>query len=162
VADDADAEDILQDVFVKVQRGLGSLRSADKTEAWVYQIARNAITDHYRTRRPTEDLPRDLPQPEDATGEEGRAALLAAFRRMIDALPEPYREAVRLVELDGLTQRELAARLGISHSGAKSRVQRGRTLLKDMLLECCRIELDRRGGIVDCQPRNQGDCSECP
>lgn len=162
VADDASAEDILQNVFVKVQQRLGTLRGEEKIEAWVCQIARNAIVDHYRTIRPADELPDYLPQPpDDAADEAEKAALLAAFRRMITQLPEPYRQAVQLTEMEGLTQQELATRLGISLSGAKSRVQRGRAMLKDMLLECCRFEFDRRGGIVGCERREKAECPEC-
>lgn len=162
VADDASAEDILQNVFVKVQQRLGTLRGVEKIEAWVHQIARNVIVDHYRSQRPTDELPDNLAQPlEDIADEAEKAGLLAAFRRMITELPEPYREAVQLTELEGLTQQELATRLGISLSGAKSRVQRGRAMLKDMLLECCRFEFDRRGGIVECEPRKKAACEEC-
>jgi RNA polymerase sigma-70 factor (ECF subfamily) len=114
------------------------------------------------SQRPADELPDDLAQPpEDFTDEAEKAALLASFRRMITELPEPYREAVQLTELEGLTQQELATRLGISLSGAKSRVQRGRAMLKDMLLECCRFEFDRRGGIVGCEPRKKAACKEC-
>ena len=162
VTDDASAEDILQNVFLKVQQRLGTLRGAEKIEAWVHQIARNAIVDHFRSQRPTDELPDDLAQPfESLTDEAEKAALLASFRRMITALPEPYREAIQLTELEGLTQQQLATRLGISLSGTKSRVQRGRAMLKDMLLECCRFEFDRRGGIVECEPRKKAACEEC-
>jgi RNA polymerase sigma-70 factor (ECF subfamily) len=162
VADDASAEDILQNVFLKVQQRLGTLRGVEKIEAWVHQIARNAIVDHFRSQRPMDELPEDLPESfENITDEAEKAALLAAFRRMITELPEPYREAIQLTELDGLAQQELATRLGISLSGAKSRAQRGRVMLKNMLLECCRFEFDRRGGIVDCAPRKKAACEEC-
>jgi RNA polymerase sigma-70 factor (ECF subfamily) len=162
VADDATAEDILQNVFVKVHQRLGSLRSSEKLEAWIYQIARNAIADHFRAQRPTEELTHDLPDMlENIADEEEKAGLLAAFRRMITELPPPYREAIELTELRGLTQQELATHLGISLSGAKSRVQRGRALLKDMLLVCCRFEFDRRGGVIDCEPRRKPVCKEC-
>jgi RNA polymerase sigma-70 factor (ECF subfamily) len=80
---------------------------------------------------------------------------------MIYSLPEPYRDAVVLTELEGLTQRELANRLGISLSGAKSRVQRGRAQLKQMLDECCTFEFDRRGKVIDCTPRAKTGCDEC-
>lgn len=162
VADEAGAEDILQNVFVKIQQRLSTLRGAEKIEAWVYQIARNAIADHYRMQRPTNELPDDLMAPtEIASDEAERAALLASFRRMITELPEPYREAIQLTELEGCTQQQLASRLGISLSGAKSRVQRGRAMLKEMLLECCRFEFDQRGGIVECEPRKKVICAEC-
>ena len=103
-----------------------------------------------------ETLPAELP--EDDAEMEG---FKAAFRRMIYSLPEPYRDALVLTEFEGLTQKELAERLGISLSGAKSRVQRGREQLKVMLHEWCAFEFDRRGRVIECQPRASGGCQEC-
>jgi RNA polymerase sigma-70 factor, ECF subfamily len=80
---------------------------------------------------------------------------------MIYSLPEPYRDALVLTEFDGLTQKELAERLGISLSGAKSRVQRGKEQLKRMLHDCCTFEFDRRGRVIDCEPRGNSGCKEC-
>jgi RNA polymerase sigma-70 factor, ECF subfamily len=160
VADPATAEDLLQDVFVKIQKRLGQLDYPAKLEGWIYLIARNAIIDHYRTRRETVEVPDTLPaEPEESNAEVEE--LKAAFRRMIYHLPEPYREAVVLTELNGLTQQALAMRLGISLSGAKSRVQRGRAQLRQMLDECCTFEFDRRGKVIDCEPRKQAACTEC-
>ncbi len=90
-----------------------------------------------------------------------REALKASFRRMIHRLPGPYREAILLTEFEGLSQVEMARRLGISVSGAKSRVQRGRQQLKNMLLDCCHFEFDRRGRVFDCQAR-RNDCPQSP
>ena len=160
VADPATAEDILQDVFVKIQARLGQLKDATKLQGWIYLIARNAIIDHYRTRKETVPVPEELVA-ETEPQSEVIEALKAALRRMIDSLPEPYREALVLTELEGLTQQELANRVGISLSGAKSRVQRGREQLKAMLTECCAFEFDRRGRVFDCTPHQQSDCNEC-
>ncbi len=160
VADPATAQDILQDVFVKIQKRLGQLQDPAKLEGWIYLITRNAIIDHYRTRKKTVEVPETLPAEPDANNGEIEE-LKASFRRMIYSLPEPYREAVVLTELDGLTQQELATRLGISLSGAKSRVQRGRAQLKQMLDECCTFEFDRRGKVIDCTPREKAGCDEC-
>jgi RNA polymerase sigma-70 factor, ECF subfamily len=160
VADPATAEDILQDVFVKIQKRLGSLRDPAKLEGWIYLIARNAIIDHYRTRKETVEVPETLPAAPD--GDDGELEeLKAAFRRMIYSLPDPYRDALVLTGFDGLTQQELAHRLGISLSGAKSRVQRGRARLKEMLDECCNFEFDRRGKVIGCEPRAKSGCPEC-
>ena len=74
---------------------------------------------------------------------------------MIRTLPARYAEALLLTDIDGLTQAAAAERLGLSLSGMKSRVQRGRRLLKQTLLRCCAVELDRRGGVVDSYPRGQ-------
>lgn len=68
---------------------------------------------------------------------------------MVATLPSSSRTALVLTDLEGMTQREAAERSGLSLSGMKSRVQRARRQLKETFLECCRIELDRRGGIVD-------------
>ena len=160
VTDPATAEDIRQDVFVKIQKRLGQLQDPAKLQGWIYLIARNAIVDHYRTRKETVEVPDTLPvEPNEKDGEVEE--LKGAFRRMIYSLPDPYREAVVMTEFDGLTQQQLADRLGISLSGAKSRVQRGRAQLKQMLDECCTFEFDRRGRVIDCTPRAKGGCQEC-
>ena len=160
VSDPATAEDILQDVFVKIQARLDRLEDPDKLESWVYLIARNAVIDHYRTRKETTGIPESLPAepPENDPEMEG---LKAAFRRMIYSLPDPYRDALVLTAFEGLTQKELARRLGVSLSGAKSRVQRGRAQLKQMLHECCAFEFDRRGRVIECTPREKASCKEC-
>ncbi len=160
VSDPATAEDIRQDVFVKIQKRLGQLQDPAKLQGWIYLIARNAIIDHYRMRKETVEVPDGLPvEPDIDNGEVEE--LKGAFRRMIYSLPDQYREAVVLTEFDGLTQQQLATRLGISLSGAKSRVQRGRAQLKQMLDECCTFEFDRRGKVIGCEPRGQTGCAEC-
>jgi RNA polymerase sigma-70 factor, ECF subfamily len=77
---------------------------------------------------------------------------------MIEALPESYRHAIRLTELRGVAQSEAAKQTGLSVSGMKTRVQRGRRKLKTMLLQCCEIELDNRRGVVAYQLRSGGCC----
>lgn len=160
VADAATAEDILQDVFVKIHGKLDQLENPAKLQSWLYLITRNAIIDHYRTRKPSIEVPESLPAdaPSDDPEMDG---LKAAFRRMLYSLPDPYRDALVLTEFEGLTQKQLAERLGISLSGAKSRVQRGRDQLKKMLFDCCRFEFDRRGRVIDCAPRAKDSCQEC-
>ena len=160
VTDLAAAEDILQDVFVKIQGRLDKLEDPAKLQSWLYLITRNAVIDHYRTRKETIEVPDSLPA-EPPQNDTGMEELKAAFRRMIYSLPEPYRDALVLTEFEGLTQKELAERLGISLSGAKSRVQRARRRLKDEFVTCCELEFDRRGRVIDCQPRSKNKCSEC-
>ncbi len=160
VSDPAAAEDILQDVFLKIQQRLGQLKDWAKLQSWIYLMTRNAIIDYYRTRKETVEMPDGLPFEAD-TGDADVEELKAAFRRMIDNLPEPYREAVLLTEIEGLTQQQFAERLGLSLSGAKSRVQRGRAQLRKMLDECCTFEFDRRGKVIGCEPRAKAGCEEC-
>lgn len=159
VASEQDADDVLQETLAKVHVGLGSLEEEARLEAWLYQVARNAIADHHRSRARTphatlpDDLGREDP-PEDVAAEV--ASWLAP---MMEALDPEDREALRLADLEGITQRELAERLGLSLSGAKSRVQRARKRLRATLESCCRIEQDARGGVVGYTPRS--GCEEC-
>lgn len=153
VPDPHSAEDILQDVFLKIHTRIDTLQQHDRVAAWIYQIARNAIADYYRARRPTTDLSETLVAPDDLTEEDLVPELLPCVAAMVDALPDAYREALRLTEYTGLSQKQLSERLGISFSGAKSRVQRARAKLKQQLLDCCHFQLDHAGRIIDYQPR---------
>jgi RNA polymerase sigma-70 factor, ECF subfamily len=162
VPSDCDADDILQDVFVKIVEKIGSLRDATRIESWVYQIARNAIVDYYRRRTPqpsdpVEEAALACPSPQDDNLNRSVAAWLSST---IARLPETMREAVRLYELEGVSQGEIAKRLGISLSGAKSRIQRGRRQLEKLLHGCCQLELDRRGNVIACQPANADACAQ--
>ena len=156
VWDDADAEDILQQVFIRVHHNLCCQPDSEwgKPESWIYQIARNLIIDHYRRRRETVEIPDSLPADPDVDElvrlePEPEVVLALSLQEMINDLPEPYRQALLLTEYHGLSQKQLAESLGISLSGAKSRVQRARDRLRDMLLQCCHFEFDRRGRILD-------------
>ena len=157
VGNEHDAEDILQQVFLKIQTRLPSLRETEKLQGWLYRIARNAVIDYYRSRRPNEPVPDSLA----IDHEPSRCALeiRLCITTLVDQLDAKYRDAIRLSEFDGLTQAEVAKRLGLSLSGAKSRVQRGREQLKQMLLACCRFKTDRYGNIVDCE--DDCACKHC-
>jgi RNA polymerase sigma-70 factor, ECF subfamily len=151
VTDESSADDILQDVFMRIHTHANSLKDAAKLESWMFQITRNAIVDYYRSQKHEPDISETMPA--DDPDEDDLASQLApCLRAMIQDLPAKYREALVLTEYEGLTQGELAARLDISLSGAKSRVQRAREQLKGILLQCCRFELDRLGKIIDYAP----------
>ena len=139
--------------MLRIHRHAGELERPAAVGAWVHQIARNAIADHYRRasvrrERPSGiDLERhELPVLEGASGEL-RSELAACLGPLLERLAPLHREALALTELEGLTQASAAAQLGLSSSGMKSRVQRGRAQLKELLVACCEIELDRRGGV---------------
>jgi RNA polymerase sigma-70 factor (ECF subfamily) len=151
VNDDATADDITQDVMLKVQTHLDALPPEDRLPAWLLRLARNAVIDHYRAhavRRHADVDDVDVAE-DEADAETAIRELTPCLTAMIDRLPEPYREAVKLADLAGLTQQEVADRMGIGLSGAKSRVQRARQQLRDMIVDCCRIERDTRGNIID-------------
>lgn len=149
VPDDVTAEDLLQEVFLRIHRGLPKLHDQSRLESWVFQIARHAIIDTYRSSRLTRPLTDRDDAVDETLREDPARRIEPSVREMIEQLPAPYRDALLLVEYEGVSQKELAARLGISASGAKSRVQRARSMLKEMLMHCCHFELDRHGRIID-------------
>ena len=151
-------DDILQDVFLKAHRSLHTVKSHGSVTAWLFRIAANAIADHYRAQQPWDELPDDLAAPEPER--DYAAELATCLQPLIADLPETYQSALVLSELEGLPQQEVANRLGISLSGAKSRIQRGREKLRQRLLDCCDIETGR-GGIIGYEPRHKNRDGSC-
>lgn len=153
-------DDILQDVFLKVSANLHTVESQGSISAWLYRIAANTIADHYRSHKPWEELPGDdelvAPEPQ----RDFVAELATCLQPFIADLPETYRSALQLSEIEGLPQKEVARRLGISLSGAKSRVQRGREKLRQRVLDCCHIETGR-SGIIGYEPRVRNCSIDC-
>ncbi len=164
VGSSEDADDLLQETFIKIHGKLDTLEDRERLNAWVYQIARNTVTDYYRRKRAVEPLPEG--GIEDAAVESAQPdndveqVVGAWLRPMVETLPERYRQALVLTEFEGLSQREMADELGLSYSGAKSRVQRGRVMLKQQLVECCHFEFDRRGSIIGYTPQIQLQVTE--
>jgi len=164
VPGEQNAEDILQEVFLKIHTRIDTLRNEEKLQSWLYQIARNSIADYYREHKATVELSEALFLPEEPVVDDDVVKdLLPGVKAMVDNLPDEYREALILTEYEGLTQRELAERLGLSLSGAKSRVQRAREKLKAMLLDCCHFQFDRLGKVIDYEPKYAccANCASC-
>jgi RNA polymerase sigma-70 factor, ECF subfamily len=159
VREDSVADDILQDVFVKIHSGMAALRDRNRIQGWLYRIARNTIVDHYRRLRPMEELPESVSIP-DRDERRALRELAGCVRPLIARLPEADRQALILSELQGLTQKQVGEKLGLSLSGAKSRVQRGRAKLKKLILQCCHMEFDHRGEIAGYNRKKDG-CGVC-
>lgn len=157
-------DDVLQNVFLRLQRGLPGLRDEERFTSWLFQIARNSVAEHLRARarHPVANEPADDQAPTDQTVDDREAArsLAGCVSIFVARLPSPYREAVTLVELEGLPVREAADIVGVSVSGMKSRVQRGRAQLRRMFDECCEIALDARGKVIDYMPKPH-PCGAC-
>lgn len=170
VRNPADVDDLVQRVLLQLVKGLGTLRDAERLYPWVYRTARNAIIDHYRaagSRRELAagdagDIEASAVQPTSLDEDEGAALreLAACLAPMLDQLPPAYQEAIRIIDLEGVPQQEAARSAGVSLSGMKSRVQRGRQRLRAALEACCRIEMDRRGDISAYATRDPAGC-EC-
>ena len=171
VRNPSDVDDLVQRVLLQIVKGLGTLRDSERVHAWVYRTARNVIVDFYRSptsRREAaggsaQDLELEAAKAGDvhAETEDEPAALhelAACIRPMLAQLPEVYRDAVTWADLDGRAPADAARQAGVSLSGMKSRVQRGRQQLKVVLENCCRVDLDRRGTIAGYEPQSTAGC----
>jgi RNA polymerase sigma-70 factor (ECF subfamily) len=162
--DDWHVDDLVQEVFVRMQSHAGELRDEQRLAGWAFRIAANVVADHHR-RAKTRGVhaertePDELPVERETTDE--NATVAGWLRPMIALLPAEYAEALELVELQGLTQREYAERAGLSLSGAKSRVQRGRKMLEGIVRACCDLEQDARGNVIGYSRRGES-CACAP
>lgn len=157
VASAADVDDVLQEIFVRIHRGLSGLRDGESFGGWVYRVAQSAIADLARARARSvvefvEEAP-DLATPQADGSDDLQRELGACVASFVARLPAAYREAVILTELEGLTQRDAAEMLGLTLSAMKSRTLRGREKVRGMFEQCCRISVDRRGRVTACEPR---------
>jgi RNA polymerase sigma-70 factor (ECF subfamily) len=156
VQDKALADDIVQDVFVKMYTRIGQLKDSERMTGWMYQITRNAIADHFRSKSKTISF-------NDVDWESERHDLndcvMACLADMLTTLPEKYSQALELAELENLSQVDIAERLQISYSGVKSRVQRARQMLKAKMDEAYVIKTDSYGNVIVCENRGPCKCS---
>jgi RNA polymerase sigma-70 factor (ECF subfamily) len=164
----ADVDDIVQWVFLQLHRRLADVRNGDRIHAWLYTTARRAIADYYRSGVRRHEVPSgdalDLDRLEialEAPAEsETRAEVAACLAPVVERLAPPDREAIELVEIQGVRLAEAAERSGVSLPGMKSRIQRARRRLKEAMLACCRIALDGTGVPIACETKKP-DGSSC-
>ena len=154
------AREITQQLFLKLYQNCEQLPRVKNMKAWLYQVTRNAITDYFRETKmviPWADTNELLPETDGAFAKE----ILELVEPMLALLPAEYARPLYLSDILGQPQKDIAESLGLSLSATKSRIQRGREKLKDLFGECCHLELDRNGQVMqaqvrpDCQPLQQ-------
>jgi RNA polymerase sigma-70 factor, ECF subfamily len=171
IADADAADDVAQDVLLRLHRNLGDLRAEDRLDAFAYRTARNAIIDHYRARASARetpaapddliaDLDADRHSVEDPNEAEGRQQLARCLDPLVKRLPKPYREALTLTDLGDLSQVEAARLAGLSVPGMKARVQRARAQVHEILIDCCQVKLDDSRHIAEVE--RTGPCACTP
>lgn len=143
------SKDLLQDIFVKIHLNLKSLNDEQKLTSWVYQITRNTILDYFKKNKHETELSKDVIdeiEPENFNAEASKCLI-----PFIDKLPENYKDAILKTEIGNISQKDYAEELGISYSGAKSRVQRARQELNKLFKDCCSINVDVYGNVIEHQ-----------
>lgn len=162
-----DAEDILQNVFIKISSGVDKLSEEVKLKSWIFTITRNAIIDYYRVTASKkkftvpEEIDENIPVGDDPDPTKG---LDQCLNSMISLLPDEYRDIIVDAEIKGIRQKDLAERYGMAYPSMRSRIQRGRERLKKLFYNCCHIETDRHGNILAAQAKADcdGPCNSCP
>jgi RNA polymerase sigma-70 factor, ECF subfamily len=156
------SEDLLHDVMLKVLTHEKAGRAApENLGGWLHTVARNAAIDWHRARRPHEELPEALAAPTDDDDDVG-LELAHCVRPMAERLPAHYRDTVVAAEFEGRPLKQVAAAQGISLAAAKTRASRGRKLLQQELVECCRVVLSDAGQVVDYDTRAASSCAPQP
>jgi RNA polymerase sigma-70 factor, ECF subfamily len=153
VKDEALVEDILQEVFIKIHRQSGQLRDENKLQAWVYQVTRNAVYDHFRmNNRQSQTDVTEIEAIEEATDNQYMSETIEDMVKMMSEMPADYCDVLCSTELEGMSHKDYADKKGITLTAAKTRAFRARNMLKDMLMKCCHYQFDRYGTVVDIQP----------
>lgn len=158
VKDHDACDDILQDVFIKLHSKIETLKHQEKIKPWLYQICRNAVSDYFRKNKfsvSTESMDLPLENEPDNNNRE----FTGCVKPHINKLPEKYRVALTKVELENCSQLQLSKELNISYSALKSRVQRGRELLKKYFEACCNISTDKYGNVIASEKKH--NCTLC-
>ncbi len=160
-------DDVVGDILLRIVQHQEKVVAARNPMAWVTRVAANAVIDHIRRRASEHRAMAAYAIESDeidigvSTDNSPSKEIATCVAPLIESLPKPYREALKLVEIGGLSRKEAAERLGLSLSGMKSRVQRGRAKLKQSILGCCAIQVDRRGEILAYRPRLSGFAAKC-
>jgi RNA polymerase sigma-70 factor (ECF subfamily) len=147
-----DAEDMLQDLFIKAMRQDKRFCEIANARAWLFEVARNALADRLRLKKAQVELPDDLAAEHDEPA--AVESLAACLPRALSELSEADREAITRCDLDGMSQEDYAQLTGLSLPGAKSRVQRARRRLREHLTGVCQVKFDAAGKVCCFVPRS--------
>lgn len=143
-----DVDDLMQDIFIKIHSHLPHLRKREKLSSWIYRIAENTLNDYYRKNPGREtEFDENKSAHENADAEDPLSGIEGCLEAFIARLPEKYREPLVMSDVDGISQKEIAEKMDISYSGLKSRVQRGREMIKEMFVECCKLSVGKDGKL---------------
>ncbi|OUR95685.1 RNA polymerase sigma factor SigZ [Halobacteriovorax marinus] len=160
IANPTDAEDLLQEVLIKTFQNLHKINSQESIKSWIFQVANNAIIDHYRRngKYTNEMLDEKLIFTEES--EDAQKELSKCIEPFIRELPKETCELLTAIDLDGESQKAYAEAKGIKYTTLKSRVKKGREELRALFENCCTMSLDKDGNIIDFEEKPKS-CNVC-
>jgi RNA polymerase sigma-70 factor (ECF subfamily) len=156
-----DAEDILQDVFIKIFSSIERLESQAAIKSWIYKITKNTIIDFYKKKKDVSVAPETLYEIEDEKEDVDNMNddISKCIGDMIFALPDKYLSVYDMYEKKNLKHEEIAEALDISVSASKVRLKRAKDMFKDKISKCCDFEVDKYGNIINYL--SKGKCKDC-
>lgn len=159
VSNPADVDDLLQDILIKTYQNLSHVKDIKKIKPWLFQVASHAIIDFYRKQAKSNNVTiDDLWYHEDDVSVD--AQLSQCIIPFIQALPADDAQMLTAIDIEGLSQKQFAEKMGMKYSTLKSRVQKSRGKLKTLFQECCELSLDSTGSIIDFQSKGKS-CNKC-
>lgn len=144
------SQELVQDTLVKAYEARDSLQDIAKVKGWLFSIARNKLSDTYRGKVQHESFDEALHDIGKEPDHLDEILISQCLVSLADKLPPKYRNAVIMADLQGHKQKTVAAHLELSLTAAKSRIQRGRAMLKDKLFACCPLQFDNAGLPIGC------------
>ena len=151
-------DDVLQEVFIKIHLNHHKIKKQGSVKSWIFTLTNNAIKDYLRAQSKSSSISPGMVELENDLKDEHSAK--DCILPLVKNLPPTYKDAILLSEIKGLKQAEVAKILNLSVSGAKSRIQRGRELLKQGFIECCDYTLNEFGHLVG-EHKAKKDCKIC-
>jgi len=152
-----DAEDLTQETLLKAFRAIAAEREVEYVSAWVFGIARRTLADYYRYRPTPDTTAQSLAIACPDANSDLLAVLTCSARCYLETLPAIYRDPVHLADYEGFSHAEVADKLGLSLSAAKSRIRRGKLMVRGMMEACCRFQYDRVGNIIGYELRSDAE-----
>lgn len=155
VSNTHDAEDILQEVFIKIFKNIDKLEKQDSVKSWLYKITKNTIIDYYKKKKEIVLAPEKMLniEDEDLTEDNMNEEISNCLKKMLFDLPDKYRQVYDLYENQNMKHKEIGEKLDISLSTSKIRLKRAKEYFKKNLIECCDFQVDRYGNVIDYKKR---------
>ncbi|AFY37881.1 RNA polymerase, sigma subunit, SigZ [[Leptolyngbya] sp. PCC 7376] len=154
-----DADDLLQDVWIKASKKIHTLQSEKSIKPWLFQITNRVIIDYYRHKNKGQQLhPNDLVAHNDVP--DIIQLLTPCLEPFIRDLPEDVAEPLRVVDIQGQSQKDYARDMNTNYSTVKSRIQKSRRQLRQLFEDCCEFSFDHDGHVSDFEPKSN-NCAKC-
>ena len=160
VANPADVDDLLQDIFIKTHNNIQQLATDTSIKSWLFQIAQRTIIDFYRKQGRINRIDAENLWYGDDHEPDIKAELSQCIAPLLSGIPDDAADLLKAIDLNDMSQKDYAQSIGVSYSTLKSRVQKARSLLKSQFEHCCDFHLDSHGNLIEFDQKQTG-CKKC-